>query len=183
MAKNTAPGKQYMVISVFAEDKPGILYEVSEQFAQYQCTIEKSRMAVFGSEVIMSILLTANWDALAKLETQLPSIEKKFNLTISTKRTSYRGWPEKEILPYTVELIAVQDANIIKEISAFFASQSLNLYELRSNTYKSHTGAEMFSLMMRVYIPAHYRISEIRENFLVLCEDMNIDAILEPERS
>lgn len=182
MKRENISAKQFMLISVFAKDRPGILHQVVGLLTQYQCAIEKCRLATLGAEVNITLLLGGSWDAIAKLETQLPGIESKYELSITKKRTELRQYPESNLLPYSVELISIEKEGLIQEISEFFSDQNINIYELSSNRYQSHTGTKMTSLRMRIYIPAAYQISEIRENFLLLCEDLNIDAIIEPER-
>ncbi len=182
MKQETIGTKQLMLISVLTEDKPGILHKIIDLVTQFQCSIEKCRLVTLGSEANISLLLSASWSVLAKLETQLPSIENQNGFTIIKKRTEPRHYPESNLLPYSVELISIERENLIKDISEFFSDQNIHIYEFSNNPYQSHTGAKMISLRMRVYIPAAYQISDIRENFLLLCEELNIDAIIEPER-
>jgi glycine cleavage system transcriptional repressor len=41
----------------------------------------------------------------------------------------------------------------------------------------------MFSLTMSVNIPAATQISDLRERFILFCDDLNLDAIIEPEKT
>ena len=38
----------------------------------------------------------------------------------------------------------------------------------------------MFALSMMINIPAKAHLASLRENFLMFCDDRNLDAILEP---
>jgi glycine cleavage system transcriptional repressor len=44
----------------------------------------------------------------------------------------------------------------------------------------THTGAPMFSVQMAVNIPATVHISGLREEFMDFCDQLNVDAIMEP---
>ena len=44
----------------------------------------------------------------------------------------------------------------------------------------AHTGAPMFSVYMVVHVPTRVHIAALREEFLDLCDHLNLDAILEP---
>jgi len=47
----------------------------------------------------------------------------------------------------------------------------------------AHTGAQMFSVYMVVHVPTRIHIAALREEFMDLCDHMNLDAILEPLKS
>ena len=50
-----------------------------------------------------------------------------------------------------------------------------------SNAYKAaHTASPMFSVRMTIDVPAHVQISQLREDFLDLCDEENLDGIMEP---
>ncbi len=50
-----------------------------------------------------------------------------------------------------------------------------------TNTYKAvNTGASMFSMHMTVNIPADISIASIRGDFIEFCDQLNLDAIMEP---
>ncbi|MEJ2397928.1 MAG: glycine cleavage system protein R, partial [Gammaproteobacteria bacterium] len=44
----------------------------------------------------------------------------------------------------------------------------------------AHTGSPMFTLSMTVEIPAATHISSLREQFMEFCDQLNLDAIMEP---
>ena len=44
----------------------------------------------------------------------------------------------------------------------------------------AHTGSPMFTLSMTVEIPAATHISTLREQFMEFCDQLNLDAIMEP---
>ena len=43
-----------------------------------------------------------------------------------------------------------------------------------------HTGTPMFSVNLAIGIPASMHIAMLREEFLDFCDDLNLDAVLEP---
>ena len=62
-------------------------------------------------------------------------------------------------------------------------SRGIDIAELTTRSYAAaHTGAPMFSVQMTVYIPARIHVSALREEFMDLCDHMNLDAILEPAK-
>jgi glycine cleavage system transcriptional repressor len=41
----------------------------------------------------------------------------------------------------------------------------------------------MFALSMTVNIPVRVHIATLRENFMIFCDDRNLDAIIEPYKA
>ncbi len=76
---------------------------------------------------------------------------------------------------------ALDNPGIVHEISNFFASQGINIEAMETSTYAApHTGSPMFALSMTVNIPARVHVASLRENFMLFCDDRNLDAIIEP---
>ena len=77
--------------------------------------------------------------------------------------------------------ISLDNPGIVSDIANFFASQDINIEAMETNTYAApHTGSPMFALAMTVNIPGQIHIALLRENFMVFCDDRNLDAIIEP---
>ena len=56
--------------------------------------------------------------------------------------------------------------------------------DISTRTYNAaHTGAPMFSVYMVIHVPTRIHIAALREEFMDLCDHMNLDAILEPLKS
>ena len=47
----------------------------------------------------------------------------------------------------------------------------------------AHTGAPMFAVQMAVNVPSSIHVAQLREEFLELCDRLNLDAILEPVKA
>ena len=57
----------------------------------------------------------------------------------------------------------------------------IDIAELNTRSYAAaHTGAPMFAVQMIVNVPTRIHLSSLREEFLELCDNLNLDAILEP---
>lgn len=170
----------YLVITVLATDQPGITNEISTIAAANHCNIQDSRMAVFGDEFAMIMMLSGSWNSIAKFENALKQLEKKLDFQTLTKRTEVDNKKTSQ-MPYSIEVVALDSPGIIKDISTFFANQAINIENLITETYKApHTAAPMIMLNMTVNISFDVHIAELREQFMIFCDDLNLDATLEP---
>jgi glycine cleavage system transcriptional repressor len=179
---NTSAMKKHLVLSVIGPDRPGIVNELSKAILDNQCNIEDSRMTVLGGEFALIVLVSGNWNNVAKLETILPKIEAKLGLTVVVKPTEPRT-PRASMVPYTVDVVTMDHPGIVRDIANFFASRQINIEEMSTWTYPAaHTGTPMFSMNMTVSIPAELSIGQLRQDFTGFCDELNIDATLEPSR-
>lgn len=173
---------QFLVISALGKDRPGIVNALAKAILDHGCNIEDSRMTVLAGEFALMQLISGSWSAVAKLETAIPNLARKLDLTLVTRRAEGRA-KKPDMLPYVVDVISMDHPGIVHDITAFFAGQGINIEEMSSWTYPAaHTGTPMFSLNLTISIPADVNISRLRQAFLDLCDELNIDATLEPSR-
>lgn len=177
------PTVNYLVISAIGRDRPGLIEQISGTASDARCNIVDTRMTLLGGEFAMILLASGSWDAIAKLETILPALAERLELTLIVRRTEERP-PQPDVVPYNVHVISLDHPGIVHEISHFFANKGINIDDLYTGTYKApHTGTPMFTLTMTVNIPGTTHIAGLREEFMMFCDDRNLDAIIEPIRN
>ncbi len=169
-----------LVISALGQDRPGIVDEVARSVLDSGCNIADSRMTVLGGEFAMILLVSGSWNTIAKLEDQLPRLGEKMELTITARRTD-KPLPSHNLLPYGVDVVALDNPGIVHQLANFFSTRSINIQDLTTTSYSAaHTGTPMFSVHMRVDIPASTHIASLRDEFMDFCDQLNLDAVIEP---
>jgi glycine cleavage system transcriptional repressor len=172
--------KQFLVVSVLAEDRPGILHDLARAVKDSGCNVVESRMTVLGAEFSMLLLISGNWNTVTKLEGTLPKLEKKLGLTLAARRTKERE-PREALLPYAVDVVCLDQPGIIFNLADFFAARNIGVADLSTRSYTAaHTGAPMFAVQLAVNIPADTHVGRLREEFMEFCDNLNLDAIMEP---
>lgn len=172
--------KNYLVVCALGEDRPGLVTELTRSVLDSGCSIGDSRMMVLGSEFVMMLTAHGNWNTLAKLELQFKRLEEALGLTVIIRRTEGRKRSE-DTLPYAVEVIARDQPAIVHNLAKFFSTRSINIEELMTRRYSApHTGTPMFAVNIAVGIPATLHIAMLREEFMDFCDELNLDAVLEP---
>lgn len=171
-----------LVITALGEDKPGIINQLSEIVVDCSCNIIDSRMSVLGGEFAVMLMVTGKWNELAKLEDTLSAASDSLALTIACKRTQ-SSQPSADLMPYSIEVITLDQPGIVHELAGFFSSRSINIQELNTTQYPAaHTGTPMFALQLTANIPAGLPIVSLRDEFLDFCESLNMDATMEPTK-
>lgn len=172
--------KNYLVVSALGENRPGLISELSRVISECDCSIINSRMTVLGNELAVILMVQGNWSTLAKLELQWKRLEPSLNMMIFSKRTGERKH-QGDVLPYAVEVVSINHSSIVFGLSNFFANHSVNIEDLTIYSYQtSHSGTPMFSINLVVGIPADLHIASLREEFMDFCDELNLDAVMEP---
>jgi len=175
--------KNFLVITALGSDRPGIVDDLSKIIADKGCNIEDSRMSVLGGEFAVMLLISGNWNTVAKLESLMPGLEQKLGMTIIAKSTEPRKQTDKA-LPYVADVISMDHPGIVNNLANFFSARNINIEELSTSNYAAaHTGTPMFSVHIEVGIPADTQIADLRESFMDFCDNLNLDAVLEPLKS
>jgi len=176
----TETENSHLAITAFGPDRPGLVERLSGGITDSGCNIEESRMSALGGQCIIVALVAGPWHALSKLEGQLDALGQSLGLTLHHERTGKRA---ESAIPYSVELVTPDRPGIVRSLAAFFARKGINIEELQSSTYPApHTGSTTLSVVMTVGIPSGMHIATLRGDFLDYCDDLNLDATLEPVR-
>lgn len=175
-----APPPQFLVISALGRDRPGLVNDLTEQVMECACNIIDSRMTLLGGEFAIVMQVEGSWSAVAKLEHMLPGLEKRLGLSTVARRTEEQKG-DRAALPYSVDVVSVDQPGIIYRIANFFSTRQINIHDLYSDSYQAaHTGTPMFSANITVSIPTTVHIGRLRDEFFEFCDALNLDAVLEP---
>lgn len=179
---HTIAKDNHLVISALGTDRPGIINDLSKVFVDYHCNIVDSRMTVLGAEFAIIMIVSGSWDAVAKLENVLPSITANMGLKTIIKQTQPRKLIQS--ITYSVNVVSLDHPGIVHDVATFFTNRDINIVDLETGTYSApHTGTKMFNINMAISIPADTHLASLREEFMVFCDDRNLDALIEPVRS
>jgi glycine cleavage system transcriptional repressor len=175
--------KQHIAISAIGSDRTGMVHDLTRVITDCGGSISESRMTSLGVEFAMLLLVSGNWHSLAKLESELKKLADTSGLTLQLKRTEPKG-ARTDMLPYSVDVVCLDQTGIVSSLSGFFSSRGVDIAEVSTRVYPAaHTGAPMFSVQMIVNVPSRIHVAQLREEFLELCDSLNLDAILEPVKS
>jgi glycine cleavage system transcriptional repressor len=140
-------------------------------------------MSVLGDTFAVILLTSGNWNALAKLETALAQVGREQGLTLINKRAEPRDL-KTSVLPYSVDVVSMDQPGIVHELAAFFSEREINIQDMATMAYNAaHTATPMFSVRMIIEVPAKQHIAALREEFLDVCDELNLDGVLEPVKA
>ena len=172
--------QNYLVVTALIENSSDIIRTFSKLSKTSGCNVVDSHFSVIGEQISITLFLSGTWDAIAKMEAMLDKLGKQHETQILTKRTPLETM-NGDAMPYAVDIVGVDQAGIIFAIAEFMSNNDLAIQEMSSNTYlASQTGTKMFALHMAINLPLDASIAAIRGDFIDFCDQLNLDAIMEP---
>lgn len=175
--------KQFLAVMAVGKDRPGLAYEIVRTISDCGASLAESRMLPLGAEFAMQMLVSGNWHAVARLESELTRLAESSGLALTLRRTEPRGLREDHV-PYSVDVIGPDQVGIVSGLAGFFASRQIEIGEVATRAYMAQqTGAAMFAVQMSINVPTRLHIAQLREDFMDYCDSQNLDAILEPVKN
>jgi len=167
-----------LVISALGADRPGIVDELSNIIYKHSLNIEDSRMTVLGGEFAILLLVSGEPASINAFQTQATDIEQVLQMRLLIKVTTESS-PIENAIPYAVEVAALDHPGIVNNIASFFSERDINIVDLQTERYSApHTGSPMFALHMTIGISADINIAQLRDAFMQVCDELNLDAEL-----
>jgi glycine cleavage system transcriptional repressor len=174
---------QLIVISAVGTDRTGVVQDLTKVIMSCGGNIEESRMTTLGSEFAMLLLVSGNWHTLSRLQQGLDKLCEDGQLTVAIRKTDAKP-PSQNRMPYAVDVVALDQQGIVFNLANFFASRDIEIADVATRSYAAaHTGAPMFAVQMAVNVPSSVHVAQLRDEFLELCDRLNLDAIIEPVKS
>ena len=167
---------EQLVITALGVDRPGIVDELSNVLFKHNLNIEDSRMSVLGGEFAVLLLVGGSSQSIEDFVADTASLEESLNMKILVKITSSET-SRQAMLPYSVEVVAIDNPGIVHNLASFFSSRQINIVDLNTERYAAaHTATPMFAVNMTIGIPADIPIKKLREEFIDMCDELNLDA-------
>ena len=158
----------YLVVTAIGTDRPGIVNELTKLVTNADCNIVDSRMAVFGNECTLILLLSGQWNAITHFETALSAKSAQLELITLMKRTS-----EHQLVKYSHSLSINLQGNDAPDCAVKFTEyltkHTIDLAGLRTEAKDGYQHIEMI-----VNIPQHVDVTNFKNDFNQLAHDLNL---------
>jgi glycine cleavage system transcriptional repressor len=169
-----------LAITVLGSSQTRFMAEILPAIRDCKCHILEIRSSNVGQAIAGYLLIQGNWNQIAKFESTLELIQKRLDIKVQLLRTEEK---EKipEYLPYSLETISLAYENIIESIGTFLLDRDIAIEEITGSSYQApYLQTSVFSSKFILLVPASVSLLMLREEFMDLCDQLNIDAILEP---
>ena len=172
--------KQHLVLTSVRTDRPCICDQVVKLVTQAGFNIVDSRIAIFGNEFTLIMLLTGNASHITRVETQLPLLGQEHDLITIMKRTSAHELLDNS---YTMEVFIESEdrPGLTEKFTQFFADQHIGLDSLSAQTIsksKLQLDADQFHIAITASVSADCNLMQLQEDFDELCKSLNVQGSL-----
>ncbi|MFM2482299.1 glycine cleavage system protein R [Celerinatantimonas sp. YJH-8] len=161
----------HLVITAVGQDRPDIVNKITRHVSDCGCNIVDSRLALYGSEFTLIMLLSGNWNAITRIETTLPLKSQELDLITVVKRTTQheqRHYHARANLKIRVP----DSAGIIRQFTQFISDQGLSLASLRSQL--DH---QFLELEMVAFVPDNsVSTDQMQQQFDALCQQLGTES-------
>lgn len=171
-----------LAITALSTKSASYLADVLSTINTCKCNLVELRTSQLAGTSAAYLLIEGNWNQIAKLENLLENLQGQSHLDLQIqliRPDSSR--PSVEGMPYCLETMSLYRNDIVQDIMTFLMSRNIAIEEISASRYHAHyCNNTVFSTRFIVSIPISMRLLSFREEFLDFCDNLNLDAILEP---
>lgn len=172
-----------LIVNLFGPMGASHLADLLALIQQQQCHALDSHMLSFEQRMVLALRISGNWDRVTRAESALREFAQRAGIDIQIQHE--KTVAEREaVLPYVVDAIGLASADIAAVITRFFAQQEVGIRELSTRAYRPARSSErLIQMRAQIDIPARCHLGQFKSDFFDLCDTLNLDAAIEPERS
>lgn len=169
-----------LAITAIGDYQTNFITEILPAVRDCKCTVLEIRLSRLAQATAAYLLISGNWNQIAKFESTLDILQRKLSIKIHTMRPEPKDKP-REYLPYSLETISLDRDNVTESITTFLFDRGIDIEEITGSCYQApYIQTSVFSTKFVILIPPHVHLLSLREEFLDFCDRLNIDSILEP---
>lgn len=169
-----------LAITALGNHPINFIAEILAAIRDCKCNILEIRSTCLAQSTAAYLLVQGNWNQIAKLEGCLDVIERRMSIKIHSLRPEPRN-KSGEFIPYSLETLSLDRDNVVESITAFLISRDISIEEIIASSYQApYIQNTVFSSKFIILIPPQLHLLSLREEFMDFCDQLNIDAILEP---
>ena len=176
------PEKQYLSITALLPANVEALREIAHLIAHHGCSILNFHTHQHGDYHTINFLISGEWSVIAKLEPKFELLAKKLEFSIILNRVTLES-PPKNKFPYILYVIAEDQPQNFHELMKFLDQPDITIQDILIDSYKArYTETPMSNYTIKIQFSTNLSIGDWRDRFMLFCDDMNFDAIMEPEK-
>lgn len=161
----------YLVVTAMGADRPGLVSRLSRLASECECDIVDSRMALFGNEFTLIMMISGSWAAITKIETLLPGLSVELELLMVMKRTS-KHTPKNFISRIEVSVNGQDQRGTMKRITEFLADRSLDLAAVRSHADDDNLTQ---TILFTINVPEKVDLVKLENSIHELATELSLD--------
>lgn len=169
-----------MILTAVGRDRPGLVGELTGNLYKAGANLADSRMVNLRGQFALVVLVEGSDEVLAKLRQDIPSAAERMGLTVTFAGQGPAPEPVSG-LPFRLKTYSMDQPGIVHRVSDVLRKHHVNIEELETRLESApFMGSPIFTLELRMHVPAQTRVPALRKDIEGVCEELNCDFDLEP---
>lgn len=146
------------------------------------CSIVECRSVRLADRQGLMALVEGHWNQIARLEGLVESLNHQDDVSVFAVRSA----PESKIadrIPYTVDVYGSDRKEILSAVTEFFDQHDIHIEDMSSSSFSlmDHSG-QILNAHFLVLVPGDQSLLGLRDEFLSYCDQLKVDALMEPAK-
>ncbi len=164
---------QHLVITAIGTDRPGICHQLTGLVTQAGCNIIDSKMALFGEEFSIIMLISGSTAAIARIESTWPLFSQQNQLMSIMKRTT-KHQTQAAQFKVDAHILCDDRLGLTQSFTEFFNLHQVSITELSAQTNQDETGANKYAIQITGLYNGDNQIS-IQQAFMQTCLNLHVN--------
>jgi glycine cleavage system regulatory protein len=166
-----------LVLTVIADDKPGIVERIADCMAAGGANWEESRMARLAGKFAGLLRVSVEVASADALEASLGALRRD-GLTIAVERST--EMPPADVRTLQLDLIGNDRPGIIRDISRILARHGVNIDELETGVSGAPmSGEALFRASAHLRVPPSVSLESLRAELEALAGELMVDLTID----
>jgi len=163
-----------LVVSVFGDDRPGLVYAIASVVESHGGNWERSQMARLGGKFAGIVQVSVADSAAEALRNVVSALGDDGALQVSVDRTGVVPAPTAR--RFVLHLVGTDRPGLLHSVSAALAAVRASIEELTSDTVDAPmSGGPLFRATVTVALPESVGIETIRTKLEALADRLMVD--------
>jgi glycine cleavage system regulatory protein len=165
-----------LVLTVIADDKPGIVERLSDRILAEGANWEESRMARLAGKFAGLLRVSLDAERADALAAKLKALDPSITVVVERSADAYAG----DFRTLRLDLIGNDHPGIVRDISRALAQHQVNIEELETDTTTAPmSGEALFRARATIHVPATVTFEQLRRVLESLAGELMVDLSLE----
>lgn len=167
------------VITAVGPDRPGLVERITKPLLETSSNVGDSRMINLRGQFALILFAEIAEASLDPVKRALGEAARELDLAVAfhgPSQVSTGVGPATVGVPYRLRIFAMDQPGIVHRITDVLQRSLVNVEELETRSQpRPHSGAPLFSLELRMTVPAERSIRALREELTAVCDALNCD--------
>ena len=175
----------FMQISLIYSKINHSLFEIVAFSNKFCCNMLSLRQFNQNGKSLAILQISGAWNNISKLESSLKNLasldeQDSISYSVTVEEPSLK---KTKCISYYVNIVAAFEEGVLAALLEFIEINNIELLSLNlDNHLQSSQQVAVLVINAKINIEANSVLSEIREQFIILCDNLNVDGILDPLR-